>query len=112
MEMPKELLSKILLELPPNILCDLKQSMAYMPIRERLMKLINEKLSELSLLGKRNELSQPDKISSVASLLSLSAIAICRYHQGSIVGNIEKPLYWFLKDFMIQGILRSIIFFH
>ncbi|MBF5050707.1 hypothetical protein CLAVI_000322 [Candidatus Clavichlamydia salmonicola] len=91
-EMPKEILGKILLEIPHGIVCDLKQRMRDMPLKEQLMREINEKLSELQLLGKGNQLSQKDKTRSVASLLSLSAIAICSFHKGAVVGGIEQSL--------------------
>ncbi|MBF5050708.1 hypothetical protein CLAVI_000323 [Candidatus Clavichlamydia salmonicola] len=91
-EMPKEILGKILLELPPSIVCGLKQKMDCIFRKEQLMKEIYEKLSELQLLGKANQLSQQDKTRVVLPLSSLSAIAICKSQSRSIGSSLKQPL--------------------
>ncbi|MBF5050699.1 hypothetical protein CLAVI_000314 [Candidatus Clavichlamydia salmonicola] len=89
-EMPKNLLSKILLELPLSIVYDLKQSMSYMSLGESLLSGINENLSELQLIQKMNQLSLKDSERPISSLLSLSAIAICKLRKQSAVVFTDK----------------------
>ncbi|MBF5050700.1 hypothetical protein CLAVI_000315 [Candidatus Clavichlamydia salmonicola] len=91
-KVPKYLLKNILLELPKDVLGNLKQSTAGATLIKQVEGQIDEYLSELQLLQKKNPVYLKKIARPFLCLRSLAASAICKAPYRSLVGQGVQAL--------------------